>query len=537
MKAAGYVVEVTVESTDAADLQRLIEHWKTHADIEPLPDVVQVRVMTGTTAEAEALEWLRTTMGSQVDDMTQEDMAPVLGAFCARVDVLPAATLQIRMAVGDQTHTLRPRRVSLQLRGEERQWRVLCPPDPWDPPAHLLGLLRHMNVPAVRWYPAATEEQLRELVQRAATVDRPRAKTAPTAMLEVVAGVVTSTNKADHRTVRLKDGTTPQVHKRLAMNGTKVLGNTVQLQLQHGSQLYFDLDPTPALPHDAETQALADAVLQKLCRIFTDNMLRTFLSLLVSRSSDGTVLENYAQLAELRGWSAESLRSSYGARKKQLQHDIDALTQIRVVLKGDGQTVDMPLLVPVATVTHDDPKKKPRRWLQLNPKLARPLEAGGLVAAFDTRLLRVQSAVALQLGVWLQLRAAPSWTTHGLDHTHGRQRFKVTTMLEGAGIEWEPRLRKLGLPAFRQWVIEQLQELHATTGAAGPAIWYQYVPGADLSADDVETWQGAHIVAEQNSKTTKRRAKRDFDRASKAALPPATTNTLQNKATQTPPGA
>jgi hypothetical protein len=535
MKAAGYVVDVTVESTDAADLLRLIDHWKTHADIEPSPDVVQVRVMTGTTAEAEALEWLRTTMGSQVDDITQEDMAPVLGAFIARVDVLPAGTLQLRMAVGDQTHTLRPRRVSLQPRGEERQWRVLCPPDPWNPPAHLLGLLGHMNVPAVRLYPAATEERLQELVQRAAVVDRPRAKTAPTAMLEVVAGVVTSSNKADHRTVRLKDGTTPQVNKRIAMNGTKVLGHTVQLQLQHGSQLYFDLDPTPALPITAEPKDMADAVLHQLCSIFTDNMLRTFLSLLVSRSSDGTVLENYAQLAELRGWSAESLRSSHGARKKRLQRDIEDLTQIRVVLKGAGQTVEMPLLVPVATVTHDDPKKKPRRWLQLNPKLARPLEADGKVAAFDTRLLRVQSAAALQLGVWLQLRAAPSWTTHRLDHTHGRQRFKVTTMLEGAGIEWEPRLRKLGLPAFRQWVIDQLQELHATTEAAGPALWYQYVPGADLSTDAVETWQGAHIVEEQNSWSTKRRARRDVLRAGKAALPAP--NTLPKKATQTPPGA
>jgi hypothetical protein len=76
------------------------------------------------------------------------------------------------------------------------------------------------------------------------------------------------------------------------------------------------------------------------------------------------------------------------------------------------------------------------------------------------------------------------------------------------------------------------------TDAAGPALWYEYLPGADLPDDVVETWQGSHIVAEQNSWTTKRRAVRDKAEARKAALPaPAAAGKLPDSTPQTPPEA
>lgn len=539
MKQTGYVVDVTVDAAEAEAMQQLALHWQ---QLQPeaaalLPDVVQVHVPTGTGAEAEALQWLRDNMGAQVSDMTPDQLAPVLVTFGARVDVLPADKLQLRVAVGSSTHTLTPRCVSVQVRGAPRLGeasRTLhtrhvfsTPAKLKPPPADLLAKLRQINL-----LRHATQEQLQELVERAAVLDRPRVKTAPTAMLDVVTSVVTTSNKAEQRKVRLEDGTMPKVTARMSRNGMTKLGHTVQLQLQRGAQLYFDLDPTPALPIDAPADEVARAVLNQLCSSFSANMVRTFVSLLVSRAADGTVLENYAQLAELRGWSADSLRSSHGARKKQLQRDVLELLKVRVVLKGAGQTVDMPLLLTVATVSNDDAQRKSRRWLQINPKIAAPLEAKGLVAAFDTRLLRIESDAALLIGLYLARRAAASWTTQRLDHSHGRMRHKVTTILEGAGIDWEARLRKLGLKACRQWIEDQLRELQATTQGAGPALWYQYVNGTDLNGDMLETWQGSHLVAEQNSWTTKRRGKRD-----RAALPPPDAGTLPQKPAQTPPEA
>ena len=278
---------------------------------------------------------------------------------------------------------------------------------------------------------------------------------------------------------------------------------SVIVRLMGGSQLFLDVDTFPA---GTDSATCLQAGLQQLARTFDGDTLRTLLALVLLRDADGVVLENYQHLAGLMGWTPESLVAHGNRRNKTLRSSVATLMTVRFLISNAGQMMAAPLLVEVGEVQTKRPRKKRQRMLVLNPAIWGPLTRAGLVTAFDRRLLQV-SEPAMRIGLYLAARLGPSYATHHLDQHKGLP-HTLATLLDGAGVKWRDGVKKHGPAALRAKVQGWLDELQAAPGG-GPPLWFEYLRRDAVGDDLITVWYGPHLLAEQDSVSSKRRLARD----------------------------